>query len=138
MGPPSKKPGPVYEEDDWNSESVEDDGGGPGREDEVEEVIQSTSVAGASDQSFFLFPERNEDNTGWLSPEGMNPCLQLNETRDIAQTPRDDCNRSGQKWFCRGPMTTGQSESGHLGQEFHKLSKRQKMFVSKQVGATDR
>ena len=27
------------EEDDWNSESGEDDGDGPGREDEVEEVI---------------------------------------------------------------------------------------------------
>ena len=31
------------EEDDWNSESGEDDGDGPGCEDEVEEVIQPTS-----------------------------------------------------------------------------------------------
>ena len=125
-------------EENWNSESGEDDGEGQRRDDEVEEVIQSTSVVGGSDQSFFLFPERNEDNTGWLSPEGMNPCLQLNETRDIAQTPRDDCNRSGQKLFCRGPMTVGQSESDHMGQELHKLSKRQKVFPSTQVGATDR
>ncbi len=41
------------EEDDWNSESGEDDGDGPGREDEVEEVIQSTSAAGGSVKSSF-------------------------------------------------------------------------------------
>ena len=49
------------EEDDWNSESGEDDGDGPRCEDEVEEVIQPTSGAGGSAKSIFLLPDRNED-----------------------------------------------------------------------------
>ncbi len=49
------------EEDDWNSESGEDDGDGVGYEDEVEEVIQTTSAVGGSPKSILLFPERNED-----------------------------------------------------------------------------
>ena len=44
-----------------NSESGEDDGDGEGREDEVEEVIQSTSVTGDSAKYILLLPERNED-----------------------------------------------------------------------------
>jgi hypothetical protein len=47
--------------EDWKSESDEDDGDGAGCEDEVEEVIQSTSVAGGSDTYSLLLSERNED-----------------------------------------------------------------------------
>ena len=49
------------EEDDWDSESGEDDGDGPGCEDEVEEVIQSTSTTGGSVKSILFLSERNED-----------------------------------------------------------------------------
>ena len=49
------------EEDDWNSESGDDDGDGTGCEDEVEEVIQPTSAPGDSTKYILLFPERNED-----------------------------------------------------------------------------
>ena len=51
------------DEDPWNSESGEEDGDGPRCEDEVEDVIQPTSVAGGSAKSILLFPERNEDNS---------------------------------------------------------------------------
>ena len=47
--------------EDWKSESDEDDGDGAGCEDEVEEVIQSTSVTGDSAKYILLLPERNED-----------------------------------------------------------------------------
>ncbi len=62
------------------------DGDGQGCDDEVEEVIQPTSEAGDSAKSIFLLPERNEDNTGWLIPEGMNPASGLNKMKpeDIA------------------------------------------------------
>ena len=49
------------EEDDCNSESGEDDGEGQRCDDEVEEVIQSTSVSGDSVKYILLLPERNED-----------------------------------------------------------------------------
>ncbi len=59
---PSKNPVDTNdEEDDWNSESGEDDGDGGGSEDEVEEVIQSTSGDGDSAKSILFLPERNED-----------------------------------------------------------------------------
>ena len=64
-GPPSKSPGPLWypvgppgrpgpsvtmgvidDEDDWNSESSEDDGDAQGSDDEVLEVIHPTSAAG--------------------------------------------------------------------------------------------
>ena len=48
-------------EDDWNSESGKDDGDGEGCDDEVEEVIQTTSGTGDSAKSIFLLTERNED-----------------------------------------------------------------------------
>ena len=51
----------IDEEDDWNSESGEDDGDCPGSEDEVEEVIHPTSSPDDSDKSILLLPERNED-----------------------------------------------------------------------------
>ena len=44
------------DETEWNSESGEDDGDGPRCEDEVEEVIQPTSVAGDSTESILLLP----------------------------------------------------------------------------------
>jgi hypothetical protein len=53
--------GTIDEENDWNSESGEDDGDGPGREDEVEEVIHPTSTTGGSVKSILFLPERNED-----------------------------------------------------------------------------
>ena len=53
--------GVIDEEDDWNSESGEDDRDCPGCEDEVEEVIQPTSAAGGSAKYILLLPERNED-----------------------------------------------------------------------------
>ena len=68
-------------EDDWNSESGEDDGEGQRCDDEVEEVIQSTSGTGVSTKSILFFPERNEDNTGWLSPEGMTTVSDLNKMK---------------------------------------------------------
>ena len=40
----------------WNSESGEDDGDGSRCEDEVEDVILSTSTAGGSVKSIFLLP----------------------------------------------------------------------------------
>ena len=67
--------------EDWNSESGEDDGDGAGREDEVEEVIQTTSVAGDSTKSILFLPERNEDNTGSLSPEGMKTTSVFNKMK---------------------------------------------------------
>ena len=73
-------------EDDWNSESGEDDGEGQRCHDEGEEVIQTTSAAGDSVKSILLLPERNEDNTGWLSPEGMKSATDFNKMKpeDIA------------------------------------------------------
>ena len=68
-------------EDDWNSESGEDDGEGQRCDDEVEEVIQSTSGTGVSTKSILFSPERNEDNTGWLSPEGMTTVSDLNKMK---------------------------------------------------------
>ena len=72
------------EEDDWNSESGEDDGDSQGC-DEVEEVIHPTSVAGDSVKSISIFPERNEDNTDWLCQEGMKDDSDFNKmkTEDI-------------------------------------------------------
>ena len=73
-------------EEDWNSESGKDDGEGQRRDDEVEEVIQATSAVGGSAKSILLLPERNEDNTGWLSPEGMKSAADFNKMKpeDIA------------------------------------------------------
>ena len=65
----------------WNSESGEDDGDGPRCEDEVEDVIQPTSVAGGSAKSILLFPERNEEDTGWLSHEGMKSASVFNKMK---------------------------------------------------------
>ena len=68
-------------EDDWNSESGEDDGEGQRCDDEVEEVIQTTSLAGDSTKSILFLPERNEDNTGSLSPEGMKTSSPFNKMK---------------------------------------------------------
>ena len=49
------------DEDDWNSESGEDDGDSQGCHDEVEEVMYPTSSGGGSVKSILLLPERIED-----------------------------------------------------------------------------
>ena len=67
------------EEDDWNSESADDDGHAEGRDDEV--VILETSTSGDSAEFIFLLTERNEDNTDWLCPEGMMPSSDFNKLR---------------------------------------------------------
>jgi hypothetical protein len=53
------------EDDDWNSVSGDDDGDVQRCDDEV--VNLETSPSGVSVKSFFLLPERNEENTDWLS-----------------------------------------------------------------------
>ena len=65
---------------DWNSESGEDDGDCEGCDDEVE-FIDTTSPATESDKSILYLPERNEENTGWLFPEGINPVSVLNKMK---------------------------------------------------------
>ena len=57
-------------DEDWNSESVEDDGDCEGRDDDVE-LIETPSPAADSAEPMFHFPERSEDNTAWLFPEGI-------------------------------------------------------------------
>ena len=54
----------VSEEDDWKSDSGEDDTDDQGNDD-VQEVIHTTSASGGSLKSILLFPERNEEDT-WL------------------------------------------------------------------------
>ena len=74
--------GVIDEEDDWNSESGEDDGDGEGREDEVEEVIQSTSVAGGSVKYILLLPERNEDKENKAGRDLKTPKESVEQNMD--------------------------------------------------------
>ena len=60
-------------EGDWNSESGEDDGDYERCDDDVE-LIETTSPTTVSVKSILHFPERNEDNTVWLFPEGRDAC----------------------------------------------------------------
>ena len=76
-------------------------GDSQGSDDEVEVVIQPTSGTGVSDQLIFLLPERNEDNTGWLSHEGIKTVSVFNKMR-----PED--------------MTTGHKQKEMIEQEVSK------------------
>ena len=49
--------------------------------DDVQEVIHTTSAAGDSAKSILLLPERNEEDTGWLSHEGINPTSVFNKMK---------------------------------------------------------
>jgi hypothetical protein len=91
-----------------------------GHVDEV--IILETSTSGDSAGSILLVLKRNEDNSDWLNYVGIKPgsYLQQNEVRrhyNKTQTERNLCSRGGQKWFCRGPMVPGQSESTDMGKE---------------------
>ena len=76
----------VSDDDEWNSDSGEDDRDDQGNDDDVQEVIHATSVPGGSVKSILLFPERNEEDTGWLSHEGMKSVSAFNKMKpeDIA------------------------------------------------------
>ena len=66
--------------DDWNSESGEDDGDCERRDDDVD-LIETTSPVSDSVKSILHFPERDEDNTAWLFPEGIKPTSVLNKMK---------------------------------------------------------
>ena len=72
------------DEDDRELSSVDDDGDAAGCVDEV--IIVEKSAAGGSTGSILLLPERNEDNTVWLSHQGINPATAFNKMKpdDIA------------------------------------------------------
>ena len=142
--PPLEKPrsGPVtgnFEEEDWKSVSGDDEGHVEGH---VDGVILETSTSVDSTGSIFLFLERNEDNSSWLNYVGIKPgsYLQQNEVRrhyNKTQTERNLCSRSGQKWFCRGPMVPGQSESTDMGKESRNhVFPQDKTCLSQQVDTT--
>jgi hypothetical protein len=59
------------EEDDWNSESSEDDGDGAGCEDEVEEVIFSQHQQSVTVPNPFCFAgeKRGQGKQSWTRPE---------------------------------------------------------------------
>ena len=67
-------------DEDWNSESGEDDGDCEGRDDDVE-LIETPSPAASSPKPILHFPERSEDNTAWLFPEGMKPVSGVNKMK---------------------------------------------------------
>ena len=70
----------VNDDDEWNSDSGEDDRDDQGNDD-VQEVIHATSAPGGSATSILLLPERNEEDTGWLSHEGINPASAFNKMK---------------------------------------------------------
>ena len=70
----------VSNDDEWNSDSGEDDRDDQGNDD-VQEIIHATSAAGVSAKSILLLPERNEEDTGWLSHEGINPASVFNKMK---------------------------------------------------------
>ena len=61
----------VNDEVSWNSDSGEDDRDHQGNDDDVQEVSHATSSDTDSVKSIFLLLERNEEDTGWLSDEGI-------------------------------------------------------------------
>ena len=65
---------------DWNSESGEDDGDCDRCDDDVD-LIETTSPVTVSVKSILHLPERNEDNTVWLFPEGIKPTSVLNKMK---------------------------------------------------------
>ena len=69
--------------DDWNSESGEDDGDCERRDDDVE-LIETPSPATGSAEPILHFPERSEDNTVWVFPEGIKPDTVLNKIKPEA------------------------------------------------------
>ena len=70
----------VSDDDEWNSDSGEDDRDDQGNDD-VREVIHATSAPGGSATSILLLPERNEEDTGWLTHEGINPASAFNKMK---------------------------------------------------------
>ncbi len=66
--------------EDWNSESGEDDGDCERRDDDVDH-IETTSPATDSVKSILHLPERSEDNTAWLFPEGIKSVSVLNKMK---------------------------------------------------------
>ena len=67
-------------DEDWNSESGEDDGDCEWRDDDVE-LIETPSPATVSAKSILHLTVRSEDNTDWLFPEGINPVTVLNKMK---------------------------------------------------------
>ena len=70
----------VSDDDEWNSDSGEDDRDDQGNDD-VQEVIHATSAAGGSAKSILLLPERNEEDTGWLTYETIKPGSAFNKMK---------------------------------------------------------
>jgi hypothetical protein len=74
------------DEDNRELSSVDgdDDVDGEGCVNEV--IIVEKSGSGGSTGSIFLLPERNEDNTDWVSHEGIKPATVFNKMKpdDIA------------------------------------------------------
>ena len=68
------------DDEDWNSESGEDDGDCEGRHDDVE-LIETPSPAAGSAEPILHFPERSEDNTAWLFPEGVKSASDVNKMK---------------------------------------------------------
>ena len=64
--------------DDWNSESGEDDGDCERCDDDVD-LIETPSPVTDSTKSIVHLPERIEDNTTWLFPEGIKTTTVLNK-----------------------------------------------------------
>ena len=71
----------VSDVDEWNSDSGEDDRDDQGYDEDVQEVIHATSATGGSVKSILLFPEKNEEDTGWLSDEGIKPSSVFNKMK---------------------------------------------------------
>ena len=71
----------VSDEVSWNSDSGEDDRDDQGNDDDVQEVSHATSADAGSAKSILLLPERNEEDTGWLSHEGIKPASAFNKMK---------------------------------------------------------
>ena len=68
------------DDEDWNSESGEDDGDCEGCDDDVE-LIETPSPAADSAEPILHFPERSEDITVWLFPEGIKSASGVNKMK---------------------------------------------------------
>ena len=68
------------DDEDWNSESGEDDGDCEGRDDDVE-LIETPSPVTDSAEPTLHFPKRSENNTDWLFPEGIKPVSGVNKMK---------------------------------------------------------
>ena len=71
----------VNDEVSWNSASGEDERDHQGNDDDVQEVSHATSADDDSAKSILLLSERNEEDTGWLSHEGIKSTSAFNKMK---------------------------------------------------------